>query len=119
LDMITGSLEDRINDEKKALDRLEIMNGPEDGRIFEINKPDMLIGRAEESDVFLGLDLFITRRHARLIAENGQYYILDLGGLNGTLLNNLQITGKTDIKNGDMLSLGETKLKLKLKEKQP
>lgn len=55
------------------------------------NKAELVIGRAETSDIRLdGLD--ISSRHARLRLSNGQVAIEDLGSTNGVYLNGSPVT---------------------------
>lgn len=53
----------------------------------------------------------VSRRHARLFVQEGEYYVEDLGSLNGSFLNRgprLLPGGGERIKDGDELILGKT-----------
>ena len=65
-------------------------------------------------DIDLSPDLAVSRRHARLWSENGNYWIEDLGSRTGTLLNNAEIkgAGKQRLTPSDVLEIGNTKLRL-------
>jgi phosphoserine phosphatase RsbU/P len=69
----------------------------------------MLIGRAEESDVFL-LDTMLSRRHAELEQRDDGFYLVDLGSTNGTFVNGERVVGERRLRNGDMIALGDTRL---------
>jgi serine/threonine-protein kinase len=56
----------------------------------------------------------VSRRHAKIVAQGGQFYVEDLGSANGTVLNgSLKLSqGKLHpLMTGDELKLGETTLK--------
>lgn len=95
-------------------DVLVVMNGPEDGRIFEIDKPQMSIGRLEENDISLRLDMFVSRRHAILTKEGSRYYIADVGSTHGTEIEGKKIHDKTEFNTEDSIIFGTTMLKLRL-----
>ncbi len=75
----------------------------------------LTIGRTygnQRVDIDLGphgaVDLGISRRHSRLIKQDGGWYIDDLSSLNGTYVNNTRLTPDRPIplKNGDVIQLG-------------
>jgi signal transduction histidine kinase len=88
---------------------LTVMQGPDRGRRFELpdHEPQM-IGRSSEALPLL--DQTISRRHAELTPDNGQWYLRDLGSANGTFVNGVRITGRHALKNGDQLRAGTTLL---------
>jgi len=49
----------------------------------------------------------VSRRHARLVKENGNVLIEDLGSYNGVRVNGEKITGRTRIKEGDLVEIGD------------
>src|SRR5947209_4881866 len=59
-------------------------------RAVEISKPAIIIGRSSEVDVVLP-DQRISRRHARIWQQDGQYLITDLNSSNGLLVNDTEI----------------------------
>jgi len=72
---------------KLPLDRkmsLAVIAGPDAGRIFQIDKPRVVIGR---EDVDLALDdPEISRQHAALEVRGEDVTLCDLGSTNGTLV---------------------------------
>jgi pSer/pThr/pTyr-binding forkhead associated (FHA) protein len=60
------------------------------GESFETAGPRTLIGRSPDCDVFLD-DVTVSRRHAEIVREDGDYVIRDLGSLNGTFVNRHRI----------------------------
>ena len=71
---------------------------------------DICIGREETNAVVLRSP-FVSRRHARIIHENGGYFVESLG-LNGVLVANRQVPKgeKRKIDYGDEIRIGEYSL---------
>jgi sigma-B regulation protein RsbU (phosphoserine phosphatase) len=69
----------------------------------------MVIGRGEESHVFLP-DYRLSRRHAEVEQRIDGFYIVDLGSTNGTFLNGQRILGEHRLADGDLISLGDSRL---------
>lgn len=63
---------------------LAVIAGPDAGKMFQIEKPRVVIGR-EEVDLVLD-DPEISRQHAALEVRGEQVSLLDLGSTNGTLV---------------------------------
>ena len=59
--------------------------------IMELETDRLCIGRQKENDLVLESDR-VSRRHAVLLREDGEYFIEDLGSFNGTLVNNRKLT---------------------------
>lgn len=86
--------------------QLTMKTGPAPGKIYTLEKPDISIGREVGSDVFVN-DVEVSRKHARLLSQFGDYVLEDLGSTNGTFVNGQRITGQYLLKTGDNLFLGE------------
>ncbi|PAX60074.1 FHA domain-containing protein [Brunnivagina elsteri] len=83
--------------------------------IIEINldlvtkiKNECIIGRSPESGIVLDSS-DVSRMHAKLILENGDYYFCDLGSRNGSLINGkvAETSHKYLLNAGDTIRLGE------------
>lgn len=75
-------------------------------------KPGVLsIGRSAESSVPLN-DTNVSRRHAEIRSRGEgariEWYLVDVGSTNGTMLNGVKISGEQKLKNGDALMFGGT-----------
>ncbi len=70
------------------------------------------IGRGERCAIRLQ-DTYVSQVHARLYAENGSWYVQDMGSTNGTLLNDRRVDSPMGVHAGDVLKLGKTVLELK------
>lgn len=67
------------------------------------------IGRAGGADVVVR-DPEVSRRHARLESEQGVVYVEDLKSSNGTFLNGRRVTEAIEIRTGDEIDVGSTRL---------
>ncbi len=88
---------------------LTVIEGPTKGKRFELpaNEPQLL-GRSSES---LPLDdQAVSRRHAELTPDNGEWYLRDLESQNGTLVNGRPIQGRVRLRTGDTITVGQTTL---------
>jgi signal transduction histidine kinase len=86
---------------------LNVIQGPDKGRRFELpdNEPQ-LIGRSSEALPLT--DTTISRRHAELTPDEGQWLINDLSSSNGTYVNGRRIVEQTLLKPGDQIRTGAT-----------
>jgi hypothetical protein len=78
------------------------------GESFPLERDRMTIGRRPDSDVFLD-DVTVSRDHALLVRRNGDFYLDDLGSLNGTYVNRRRIESHR-LADGDELQVGKYKL---------
>jgi len=81
------------------------------GRAGETFRPAgerTVIGRSPDCDVFLD-DVTVSRKHALLVNEGGQFRIEDQGSLNGTFVNKKRIDS-APLSNGDELQIGKYRL---------
>ncbi len=72
-------------------------------------RPPCEIGRTRAADLVLG-DPEVSRRHARLESHNGVVYVEDLGSSNGTFLNGRRVTEAIEVREGDEIDVGTTRL---------
>jgi adenylate cyclase len=84
-------------------------------KVFEIEETPIVIGRQMEGAIVnldLTPDLAVSRQHARIWEEGGEYWVADLASAGGTLLNSLNIKdkGPRQLRSGDRLIIGETSL---------
>ena len=78
------------------------------GESFALDGDRMTIGRRPDSAVFLD-DVTVSRDHALLVKRSGDYYLDDLGSLNGTYVNRRRIETH-HLADGDELQVGKYKL---------
>lgn len=78
--------------------------------IIRLNKDQFIIGRSSEGvDYTEQLSNAVSRRHAQISKDNGEYYITDLNSQNGTFLNDQRLEGdkKYVIRPGDSVKLAD------------
>lgn len=100
-----------------AMARLVVLQGGE-AIPHELLGEHTTLGRHPECELQLDSNM-VSRRHAQVIAENGRYFVEDLGSGNGTFLNGKQITQRTPLKHGDRLKLGPVLLRFEAAEQPP
>lgn len=88
---------------------LTVIEGPEKGKRFELpaNEPQLL-GRSSEA-LPLG-DQAVSRRHAELTPDRGEWWLRDLESQNGTLVNGKAIKDRVRLRIGDTITVGHTTL---------
>jgi len=67
-----------------------IRQGPQILREIQLYKASLDIGRSSECEIQL-VDRSVSRNHARISQVNGLYYVEDLGGKSGVILNALKV----------------------------
>lgn len=59
----------------------------------------------------------IGRKHCKITARDGQWFVRDLKSTNGTFINGVRVLEETEIKPGDTLRLGRMEFVFEIKEK--
>lgn len=67
------------------------------------------LGRTREAEIFLR-DPEVSRRHARFETQNGVVFLEDLKSSNGTFLNGRRLADPLEIRPGDEIDVGTTRL---------
>lgn len=86
--------------------QLVMKTGPAPGRTHVIEKSEVSIGRDAGSEVFVN-DVEVSREHARMTEQAGNYILEDLGSTNGTFINGQRLVGQRVLQPGDTITLGE------------
>ena len=68
------------------VDRLEILNGVDKGTWFDLTASVITIGSGEDCMLRLD-DVYVSRRHAEIMQENGNRFLFALGSTNPTAVN--------------------------------
>jgi len=85
---------------------LQVKEGPDQGKVFQLKAASLVLGRHEGCDIVLN-DSSVSRRHARLELHRGRYHIVDLGSTNGTKVNGSRV-GTKALEPGDTVIIGTT-----------
>ena len=83
--------------------------------VYPLAERDVSIGRKEGNTIRL-LERNVSRRHARLSKTNGAVYIEDLDSYNGVKINGERIAGRYEVKEGDLVEIGDYHLALQCTE---
>lgn len=92
--------------------RVELDVVDRDGEHFQDVLTPATIGRGADADVVVD-DPDASRHHARLEAENGIVYVTDLESANGTFLNGRRLHQAIEVRPGDRIDVGTTRLVVK------
>src|SRR5947209_7075603 len=74
--------------------------------VVPLVRDEITIGRQDGNTIRL-TERNVSRRHARLVKDNGFVLIEDLGSYNGVRVNGEKISGPTKIKEGDLVEIGD------------
>ncbi|HWB12441.1 MAG TPA: SpoIIE family protein phosphatase [Pirellulales bacterium] len=85
---------------------LQALNGDNAGQRYLIAGDSTVIGRDPDCDVVLHVTA-VSRRHARVFADSGTFFIEDLHSRNGTLLNGQPVVTPQRLAENDRLSVCE------------
>jgi hypothetical protein len=86
--------------------QLIMRTGPTPGKVFELGKNEIYIGRDVSNDIVVN-DSEVSRKHARLVIQAGGLVVEDLGSTNGTFVNGQRLMGPHVLRPGEMIMLGE------------
>ena len=76
---------------------------------YTLAKEKISIGRSEDNDITLP-DPFSSGHHALICPSNGGYAVRDNGSKNGTFLNGKKVQGEAELKKGDEVLIGSTRI---------
>jgi len=85
--------------------RLTIKTGADAGKVVELTQGELLIGRSAPADLIINHPE-ISRRHARLVFQQGDYILEDLSSSNGTFVNGKPVRDSQVLTDGAEIQLG-------------
>jgi hypothetical protein len=102
----------RIDAERRGLPFLVHLDGEGRQRIVELGAVESLsLGRSPSNDLPLAWDSEVSRLHAVLAHEGGEWTIADEGlSRNGSFLNGARLRGRRRLRDGDAIKIGCTLL---------
>lgn len=102
-------LQERLGLEREGMPLLVLRDGDGAQRLVPLAGERLSLGRGESSDVALSWDAEVSRLHAELECLAGEWTIVDDGlSRNGTYVNGQRISGRTRLRDGDVIRLGRT-----------
>lgn len=96
----------RIMDRTPKMDQMGLLiERGQLGRRFEIAKRSVTIGRAPGNDIVID-DKTVSRQHATIKFENGQFRLYDLGSSNGTFVREQRVREPVVLEDGALVRFG-------------
>lgn len=86
--------------------KLVVANGKNIGQEIPVTGPKFLVGRADDCQLRPRSDV-ISRYHCVILVEEAFLAVRDFGSKNGTFVNDEQIMGEQELRNGDRLRVGQ------------
>ncbi len=87
---------------------LVMQRGPSAGARFLLDAERTSAGRSTEADIFLD-DVTVSRKHAEFVREGQQFWVRDVGSLNGTYVNRNRID-QAVLRAGDEVQIGKFRM---------
>ncbi|MFN7952690.1 MAG: FHA domain-containing protein [bacterium] len=85
---------------------LEIVSKGEVVERVILNQRETRIGRRDDNDIVLS-NVSVSRHHAKIVDEGGQFHVVDLGSANGVLIGGKKIAERAAIQLGDEIAVGK------------
>jgi len=94
--------------------RLTVLSSPslEQGSGLEVGPVPITLGRSDDNSSPLPKDDYASGHHARVESARDGVWIVDLGSTNGTFVNGDKLAGRRRLKQGDVVRIGQTELRL-------
>ena len=107
-----AELRERIEAERRGRPFLVFRDGDGAQRLFDLATAERVsVGRGTGNELSLPWDTEVSRLHAELEAIAGEWTVSDDGlSRNGTYVNNNRISGRTRLRDGDLLRVGQTSI---------
>jgi len=118
-----GSWVKNIDDEPTAIGRVDsallraqsqrdrahliVLAGNSLGRMFRLDQPETFIGRATDATIRIEDD-GVSRRHAKIVQQDGEVWVEDMKSANGTLVNGQRVARGMVLQDGDKIQMGST-----------
>ncbi len=76
------------------------------GQEHHIGIKTIFIGRAVECDIVIN-SKSVSREHARVLQDGRRWFVEDMNSTNGTFLNDERVIGRAELRDGDILKVGD------------
>lgn len=90
--------------------RLVGIEGMYAGQVFPLTVPNVTVGRDAGRDIALAGDSTVSRSHAHIVQEGGQFVVYDDGSSNGTYVNSMRVSVQPLVP-GDIVQFGSSKFR--------
>jgi pSer/pThr/pTyr-binding forkhead associated (FHA) protein len=92
--------------------KLVIVDGDKTGHVIPLDRRELTLGRAEDSDLIVD-DEFASTHHAKLVLINNDWLIQDLNSTNGTFLDGSRVGTPAVVKLNTPVRVGKTVFELR------
>lgn len=92
--------------------KLVIVDGDRTGHVVQLDRRELTLGRAEDSDLIVD-DEFASTHHAKLVLINNDWLIQDLNSTNGTFLDGSRVGTPAVVKLNTPVRVGKTVFELR------
>jgi hypothetical protein len=86
--------------------KLILVSGANAGAEFSLEKDELYLGRDVNNDIVIN-DPEVSRRHARLVKQEDDYYYEDLGSTNGSFIRDQKLSTLTLLRPDTTIMIGE------------
>jgi pSer/pThr/pTyr-binding forkhead associated (FHA) protein len=94
---------------------LQVVEGPMSGISVPLENKDITVGRADDNSIVLSDD-FVSAKHLKVWQDGRRIYLEDLSSTNGTFIDNKRVYGVSQIKLGQMFSMGVNGLEVNVEK---
>lgn len=78
-------------------------------RHYSLTDEKITIGRSSSCTISIN-DRYLSRQHAEITRVDGQWFVMDSGSVNGTLLNGGPLRERTPLRPGDQITIGDNEI---------
>ncbi|MDQ4148609.1 MAG: DUF3662 domain-containing protein [Actinomycetota bacterium] len=100
---VAGAVEEDLGAEHKL-----VLLGDGEGKEWRLDREGVTLGRSSSNEVVIN-DPNVSRSHAQVVLRDDEWWVIDLGSTNGTLVNGMLIKERRLVP-GDRIKLGATEL---------
>src|SRR5690242_14776417 len=100
-----------------AFGKIAVIHPNGDSEEHELTKPTTSVGRQPGNDIVLPTSA-VSRYHAQFDVSEGAVYLVDLGTVNGTFVNDRQVeaNGRIQLGDGDVIVIGDMQMQFQAPE---
>ncbi len=93
--------------------RITVISGEDQGKSATVKTTEFVVGRNLDLNLVLA-DPSVSRRHFRILFENGSFWVEDLGSGNKIKVNGVKTTQRRQLTHNDVIQAGNTTLRFEI-----